>query len=87
MHRGVQDDGKEGRPAQPVAPAAGEPCTPREFEVLRLAADGCPRCEVARRLGIDETTVQFHLHNMFEKLHAGSTIELVQRARQRGWLE
>lgn len=86
MQHRFPEYGNRGSLAKATDAASGERCTPRELEVLQLAADGCPRCEVARRLGMAESNVQFHLHNMFEKLHSGSTIELVQRARQHGWL-
>lgn len=60
--------------------------TPKELEVLRLVAEGYRNWDIAHRLGIRERTVQFHLSNLFAKLHASSRTELVHRARQVGWL-
>lgn len=61
--------------------------TPKELEVLRLVAEGQRNQDIARRLGICERTVQFHLGNLFAKLQARSRTELVHRAHQVGWLE
>jgi DNA-binding NarL/FixJ family response regulator len=48
-----------------VIPAA---LTPREREVLTLLADGLANKQIARRLGIAETTVKAHLTRVFAAL-------------------
>ncbi len=68
-----------------LAPPADEP-TPRELEVLGLAAQGKRNRDIARQLHTSERTVQFHLANLFGKLQVGSRTEMVYRARQKGWI-
>jgi DNA-binding NarL/FixJ family response regulator len=51
------------RTASPAAALSG-----RELEVLRLAADGLANKQIARRLGISESTVKVHLGNVFKRI-------------------
>jgi DNA-binding NarL/FixJ family response regulator len=51
--------------------------TPRELEVLQLAADGMTNRQIGRRLGISENTVKNHIRNILEKLHMHSRMEAV----------
>jgi DNA-binding NarL/FixJ family response regulator len=50
----------DAAPAIDDAPAI-ESLTPREIEVLELVAEGLSNKAVARRLGISDQTVKFHL--------------------------
>lgn len=61
------------------------PPTPRELEVLRLAANGLSNKQIALRLDLSPRTVQAHLANIFEKLHVASRTEAVIGALRRGW--
>jgi DNA-binding NarL/FixJ family response regulator len=45
-----------------------EALTAREWEVMRLVAEGLPNKEVARRLMLSEGTVKIYLHHIFDKL-------------------
>jgi DNA-binding NarL/FixJ family response regulator len=56
-----------------------ESLTPREFEVLRLVADGLHNRDIADRLGVTEHTVKFHLAAIFGKLGASTRTEAVRR--------
>jgi DNA-binding NarL/FixJ family response regulator len=56
-----------------------ESLTPREFEVLRLVADGLHNREIAERLRVTEHTVKFHLAAIFGKLGASTRTEAVRR--------
>lgn len=54
-----------------------EELTPREVEVLRMLAEGEGNKQIARRLGISEHTVKFHVGSILGKLNAGSRTEAV----------
>jgi DNA-binding NarL/FixJ family response regulator len=61
-----------------------EELTPREMEVLQLLAEGIPNKAIARRLGISEHTVKFHVNAILGKLGAQSRTEAVVRATRLG---
>jgi DNA-binding NarL/FixJ family response regulator len=65
------------------APAA-DPMTPREMDVLQLLAEGLPNKTIARRLGISDQTVKFHLASICGKLGAQNRTDAVRLAIQRG---
>ena len=77
--------GMETRPSATQAPG-GPVLTPREIEVLALAAKGIDNVTIGRRLFITERTVKFHLHNAYRKLGAGNRTEASVIARHRGLL-
>lgn len=60
--------------------------TARENEVLQLIAEGRRNSEIADQLHLRRQTVEFHIHNVFQKLGARSRTEAVAKARQRGLL-
>jgi DNA-binding NarL/FixJ family response regulator len=74
----------DGRPEG----AAGqvELLTPRELDVLRLAARGLTNRAIGRELGISHRTVQGHLANIYGKLGVNSRTEAVTEALRRGWI-
>ena len=51
--------------------------TPRELEIVRLAAEGLRNREIADRLTITEGTVKIHLHNIYEKLGVTGRPQLI----------
>jgi DNA-binding NarL/FixJ family response regulator len=61
--------------------------TPREIEVLRLIRDGNRNKEIASRLSISETTVNFHIKNIVDKLRANDRTHAVTIALRRGLLQ
>lgn len=63
-----------------------ESLSPREVEVLRLAAKGLTNKAIGRALGISDRTVQGHLANIYGKLGVGSRTEAVTEALRRGWI-
>lgn len=68
-----------------TAPAPGQqPLTPREIEVLRMMAEGLGNKTIARRLGISEHTVKFHIGSIFTKLDASSRTEAVTLGARQG---
>ena len=67
--------------------ARGEPpggLTEREFEVLRLLAEGLTNREIAQTLDIVERTVSFHVSNILEKLDVLSRVEAAMWAKDQG---
>lgn len=70
---------------EPPAPASLA-LSPRELQVLRLAADGLTNKEIAYRLDLSERTVQFHMNSVFNKTGTSSRTEAATYALRRGWL-
>jgi len=70
----------------PGAPAANgaDQLTAREREVLQLVAEGLPNKTIARRLGISDHTVKFHVAAFMAKLGAASRTEAVHLGARRG---
>ena len=58
--------------------------TPREIEVLRLAAKGLRNKDIARVIGRTEETVKVHLKHLMAKLGVADRTEAVTLALQRG---
>jgi DNA-binding NarL/FixJ family response regulator len=64
-----------------------EDLTARELEVLRLIRDGYRNKQIADRLAIAETTVNFHIKNLVGKLGANDRAHAVTIAIRRGLLQ
>jgi DNA-binding CsgD family transcriptional regulator len=60
--------------------------TPREREVIALAALGLTNGAIAARLGVSGHTVKFHLASIYAKLGARGRTQAVRRAIRRGWI-
>jgi DNA-binding NarL/FixJ family response regulator len=58
----------------------GTPLTPRELEILRLAARGFTNRRIAARLWVTEQTVKFHLSNTYRKLGVTNRTEATHYA-------
>jgi DNA-binding NarL/FixJ family response regulator len=56
----------------------------REREVLRLAAEGRPNADIARRLFLSEKTVRNHVSSIFSKLGVTDRASAGARARDAG---
>lgn len=69
-----------------VTASSGDPLSPREREVLRLAAGGVQMKEIARQLGISPRTVAFHKYRGMAALGLRRQADLVRFALNRGWL-
>lgn len=63
-----------------------EPLTPREREVIHLAAQGYTTTRIADILSISQQTAQTHRRNMMHKLRLHSQTELVRYAMDKGIL-
>jgi DNA-binding NarL/FixJ family response regulator len=61
--------------------------TSRELDVLRLIRDGYRNKQIAEQLTIAETTVNFHIKNLVDKLGANDRTHAVTIALRRGLLQ
>jgi DNA-binding NarL/FixJ family response regulator len=71
-----------------VAESIGkEGLSPRELEVLELIREGNKNKQIADQLSIAETTVNFHIKNIVDKLQANDRTHAVTIALRRGLLQ
>jgi two-component system nitrate/nitrite response regulator NarL len=78
--------------APPPDQPAGEPLkadplarlSPRERDVLRCIARGASNKEIARELGVAETTVKIHVQHVLRKLDVGSRVQAAVAATSLG---
>jgi DNA-binding NarL/FixJ family response regulator len=64
-----------------------EDLTPREMDVLRLICDGFRNKQIADELSIAETTVNYHIKHLLDKLQANDRTHAVTIAIRRGLLQ
>jgi DNA-binding NarL/FixJ family response regulator len=72
----------KGERARPEAEACS--LTPREREILGLAAGGSTNGQIARGLWVTEQTVKFHLSNIYRKLGVANRTEASRYAYVHG---
>ncbi|BCW99430.1 MAG: helix-turn-helix domain-containing protein [Armatimonadota bacterium] len=58
--------------------------TPREIEVLSLVVEGRTSKDIADALYVSKRTVDFHLANIYEKLHVSNRVQAFRRATRLG---
>ena len=82
---------RSGEAPRPAFAALGEDeaplLTPREVEVLAAIGNGSSNKAVARRLGISQHTVKFHVESLLRKLGAASRAEAVHKGLSRRLIE
>ena len=61
--------------------------TPREFDILRLLAEGLDTVAMSDRLGIAPHTVEWHVRHVIEKLQVHSKLQAVLAAARKGLIE
>lgn len=66
--------------------AGATPLSPREADVLELAADGAPVEEIARRVHLSTGTVRNYLSSATAKVGGANRHEAAALARARGWI-
>lgn len=64
-----------------------DPLSSRELDVLQLIAEGLTNEQVANRLVVAVSTVQWHTKNIYAKLDVHNRTQAVQRARELGYLQ
>ncbi len=78
------------KPPEPTAapPSEDETLTAREREVLELMVEGVTsNRKLAKRLGLSENTVKFHVRNILDKLRLHNRAEVVGYALRKGIVE
>ena len=60
--------------------------TPREVEILELAARGHSNAQIAALLWLSDQTVKFHLGNIYRRLDVGDRAGAIAEARREGLL-
>ncbi|MFC1997853.1 LuxR C-terminal-related transcriptional regulator [Chloroflexota bacterium] len=86
LARQALNDARDLRTSLETAPMLDHTLSPREMEVLGLAAKGLTNKEIAYRLGISDRMVQFHMDSIFNKTCTNSRTEAVALAVRSGWL-
>jgi LuxR family maltose regulon positive regulatory protein len=76
----VEFEKKKHRTRIPAYQPLVEPLTEREFEVLRLLADGSSNGDIAKKLVLTVSTVKTHAHNIYAKLGVSSRAQAIKRA-------
>ena len=61
--------------------------TPKEREVMELLAHNLSNKEIGRAMQVGETTIKWHVKNLFAKLDAGTRKQVVLRARILGLIK
>ena len=74
----------EARPVTATAHLSKPDLTPREREVLALRVDYWSYREIARKLGVEVSTVHAHMKHICEKFQPRTQGELYRRARNMG---
>ncbi len=62
---------------KPPVPDSVDALAPREREVLRLLAEGCPYKEIANTMQVSLGTVRTYIERIYQKLHVHSRTEAV----------
>jgi two-component system nitrate/nitrite response regulator NarL len=86
--RVAADRGAAAPPAEAAAPPPPaspiEQLSPRERDILRGIACDASHKEIARDLGMAETTVTIHVQHVLRKLGLGLRVQAAVRATARG---
>jgi DNA-binding NarL/FixJ family response regulator len=84
---GLGSSPEEGVPSPGIQGIGYAPLSPREREVLTLAADGHTARQIGTRLGVRERTVTTHLSRIYRKLGTSGRMESVRAAIRTGIID
>ncbi|MFI9101778.1 LuxR C-terminal-related transcriptional regulator [Streptomyces fildesensis] len=70
-----------------MSPGEGQCLARREVETLRLIAKGYTHGQIARRMGLTESTVNTYVKRIRAKLNAGNKAELTRKAIALGYVD
>jgi len=76
----------DARLAVAVLAAPRNPLSPRELDVLSVAASGLPSGEIAAKLHLASGTVRNYISAILRKTGARNRLEAVRVAQEAGWL-
>lgn len=65
----------------------GSPLTPRQRQILHLAADGYSRSQIAAELKIKPSTVRTHLEHIYARLEVSDRVAAVAKAMRDGLIK
>jgi DNA-binding NarL/FixJ family response regulator len=60
-------------------PDSPTPLTSRQFEILRLIAEGLTNAQIAERIFVTEDTVKWHVKQILQKTASANRAEAVAR--------
>lgn len=72
--------------AREATPAGAELLSPRELQILSLAAQGNQNHDISEALFIAESTVKWYWQRIFDKLDVRRRPDAIKRARQHHWI-
>lgn len=86
----LRNSGSATAPAAPAAPASAVDAelaslSPRELEIVHELTRGASNKEIARTLGIAETTVKIHVQHVLRKLGLSSRVQAAVWGSERGF--
>jgi two-component system, NarL family, response regulator DesR len=64
----------------------GNPLTPREREILKMAAEGKTSKEISAKLFLSNGTVRNYMSDIISKLQVKNRIEAISIAEKKGWI-
>jgi len=91
--RSVMDTGRYYSPAiahrllQPTAPLPADALTPRQFEILKLIAQGLGSKEIGHKLGLSSKTIDGHRARIMERLQLKDIASLTRYAVKNGMVK